>query len=150
MTEITEIKIKALKKYIKDNFEEKEYEEIFIELIKEFKDKLGYKIVMIVMTLTHYVYKDLEGDFRLLRKACSENLTINKQYAKKELGKSKETGDEFLEDTTMKNIMLASTRFNKEKFPEYMPTTCDYLPTEISDKEIKSARDTKEFLMQDE
>ena len=72
------------------------------------------------------------------------------QTTKMSLKKSKGTGDGFHENTTMKHIVLASTRFNKEKFPEYLPTTCDFLPTEISDKEIKYAKETKEFLIEDE
>ena len=140
-------KIDALKKCIKDNFEEKEYEEMFIELIQEFKDKLGFRVAFLMMQIVFTAYKDLEGDFKLLRKACSENFTLNKAYSQKELEKSRECGAGFAENTSMKHIILASTRFNKEDFPEYLPNTNKFLLPKISDKEIESAKETKKFLL---
>lgn len=133
MNKITETK---LYEFIRKNIKEEDLEDMFIKLITKYKHALGFKLSKISMMLVINSFSDLEDDFNLLRKACSENLTLNKEYTQKELNKTRKEGVGFYEAKTMQEIFIAGTRKGKENFPIYLPQTEKYLP-KIQKSKIK-------------
>ena len=63
-----------------------------------------------MMQLTYTSFRDLEGDFKLLRKSSSSVITINKKFSKQELNKSRNCGVGYLEHNDMKKVFKAIPR----------------------------------------
>ena len=136
-----------LKQFILNQVGLEELEGMFAFLLDEFKEQLGYNLSYIALAIASTVHKDLEADFRLLSKNCSENFTLNKEHSQKELEETRKEGAGYYENKTMKNIFLAASRFGKENFPEYMPQTKKYLPKKTTRKDIQNASEEKKILL---
>ncbi len=113
--------------FLNKNISEDDAEECLYIIIDRYKQSLGAKLTQLANCISAQAHSNLEKDFELLRRACSQNLTLNKEYSQKELDKTRECGTGYYETQTMKDIVKASTRNFKEKFPEYMPQTNKYI-----------------------